>query len=59
MRLNAPKRLTWKITLGVGIVAVIGLIVSYFGIPMLGIIASWLLAAALGVLLASNVVSGL
>jgi hypothetical protein len=59
MRLNAPKRITWKVTLIVGIVAVIGLIVSYFGVPILGIIASWLLAAALAVSLAANVVSGL
>ena len=59
MRLNAPRRITWKIVLGIGIVGVIGLIVSYFGFPAVGIIASWLLAAALGVLLASNVVSGL
>jgi hypothetical protein len=59
MRLNPPKKLTWQILLVVGIVAVIGLIVSYFGVPIVGIIASWLLAAALAVALASNVVSGL
>jgi hypothetical protein len=51
--------MTWKVLLGIGIVAVIGLIVSYFALPVVGIVASWLLAAALAVSLASNVMSGL
>jgi hypothetical protein len=59
VKLNAPKRITWIIALVVGIVGLLGLIVSFFGIPILGAISPWLIAAALALSLASNVVTGL
>ena len=59
MKLNAPKRLTWLITLIAGIVGAIALIVSLFNVPVVGIVGACLVIAALAVLLAANVMSGL
>jgi hypothetical protein len=59
VKLNAPKRITWIIALVAGIVGLVGWIVSLFGIPVLGTIATLVIVAALALSLAASVASGL
>ena len=59
MKLNAPKKLTWLITLIAGIVGAIALIVSLFNVPIVGIVGACLVTASLGVSLAASAVKGL
>jgi hypothetical protein len=59
MKLNAPKRKTWIASVVIGAVGLLAMIVSYFALPVVGIIGSWLVVVALALSLAASVASGL
>ncbi len=56
MRLNAPKQITWFISLFLGVVAVVGYFVT---IPYVTPYVFWLLLVGLVLLLAGNALKGL
>ncbi len=56
MKLSAPKKITWLISL---IVGVIGFIANFITIPLLSPIAFWLEVAALALLLIATFIPGL
>jgi uncharacterized membrane protein len=56
MKLNAPKTITWWIAL---ILGVLGLLGSLISVPVISGLAFWLVVIGLALLLAANVLSGL
>ena len=60
MRLNPPKQISWKIGVAIGVLGIIGHIVSYFAFPLVVECASCLLVTGGFVLLAlSTALTGL
>jgi hypothetical protein len=55
MRLNAPKKITWWIAVGVGVVGVLAELVA---IPVLSAFAFWLVAAAFVLLALATYLKG-
>ena len=56
MKLNAPKQLTWLIALILGLLGLIGSLVS---LPVISGLAFWFVVIAWALLLISNAVKGL
>ena len=58
MQLNAPKQITWIVALVVGILGILGYLVT--SLPLIGgALGFWLVALALVLLLVANIVKGL
>lgn len=58
MQLNAPKQLTWIIALVIGILGILGHLVTT--LPLIGgVLGFWLVAIALVLLLVATMVKGL
>lgn len=56
MKLNAPKQITWIIALVLGVVGIVGYLVT---IPVLSVAAFWIVLAALVLMLLATLIEGL
>lgn len=55
MKLNAPKQITWIIALVLGVVGLVGYLVT---IPVLSVAAFWIVLAALVLMLLATLIEG-
>ncbi len=56
MKLNAPKKITWIIALILGIIGILGVLIS---IPFISGIAFWIEVVALALMLLATAMKGL
>jgi hypothetical protein len=56
MKLNAPKQVTWYIALILGLVGILGTLVT---IPVISGLAFWIVAVALALMLLATYMEGL